>query len=166
LLDKEAFTQDSRIGNSSITIRRAIWGASWEVFQQNPLFGTGVADVQDDLQAQYKVRDYEYGHSRKLGPHSAYWATSLATGLFGLSYLMMLFVFGARLSWRKQNPLYLAVLIFFGLSSLTESMLSRQWGIVFFALTTALMLFGGIGQLAQKGSRPVSLPGHKVSPAR
>ncbi|MEM6347472.1 MAG: O-antigen ligase family protein [Bacteroidota bacterium] len=164
LFDKEAFTQDAHISNNSITIRRAIWGASWEVFLQNPILGTGIADVQSDLQAQYRANDYEYGASRRLGPHSAYWATVLATGILGLTYLFLLFGFGAWLSWQKQNPLYLAVLIFFGLSSLTESMLSRQWGIVFFALTTALMLFGGIGQLAQKGSRPVLLPGHKVSP--
>ncbi len=166
LVDKQAFTQDKHISNNSITIRRAIWGASWEVFLQNPVVGTGIADVQSDLQAQYHANDYEYGASRRLGPHSAYWATVLATGILGLIYLFLLFGFGAWLSWQKQNPLYLAVLIFFGLSSLTESMLSRQWGIVFFALTTALMLFGGIGQLAQKGSKPVLLPGHKVFPAR
>lgn len=166
LFDRQAFTQNTQISNNSITIRRAIWGASWEVFLRNPVLGTGIADVKSDLQAQYHVNEYDYGASRNLGPHSAYWSIMLATGSVGLIYLFLVFGFGAWLSWQKQNPLYLAVLVFFGLSSLTESMLSRQWGIVFFALTTALMLFGGIGQLAQKGSTLVSLPGHKVSPAR
>lgn len=127
---------------SSINIRYINWGCSLHILQQgsNWITGLGLGNVQDKLQDCYKDRN-PWIYEQKQNAHNEYLEEALRTGIVGLIILIFCFAVPLGLSIYYNNYFYLSFILLFALCSVTESLLSRQAGIMFYAFFNSLFAF-------------------------
>ena len=131
-------SRNEMVNSKQTNHRKFIWTEGLEVIKQNWLFGTGTAAADPVLNARlytieatfwngestYKLRDKKYNY------HNAYLQHWAAHGLIGLILLAAIFVAG----WRNTPDLVPKIfLLVCALSFITESMLERQAGVLFFS---------------------------------
>jgi hypothetical protein len=63
----------------------------------------------------------------------------MTLGIAGLFILVLLFLLPGIAAWKKQDFLYLSLLLLVAVNMLTESMFETQSGVVFFAFFNALL---------------------------
>lgn len=127
--------------NAAPEMRKQKWKSSINVIKENWLLGVGTGDVQDELQKQYKNIGFEVGYTSRYNAHNQYLETWIGLGILGLLSLLSCLAIPLVLSFRNKNYLYAAFLLLFFLCCITESMLCRQHGIVFYSLFTSLFAF-------------------------
>jgi len=130
---KEAFTYNDvfykdDFGGTSIRIKK--WANALECFNENPIIGFGVGDSKERLLEQYKKNKFYLGFYNKYNAHNQYLDTLLQTGIIGFIPLIMIFIFAYKNSFNKMYLLLVTNIFLIGF--LTESMLSRQSGIISF----------------------------------
>jgi O-antigen ligase len=125
---------------SSTAGRVEIWKSSLDILEHDFLFGVGSGDVQQMLDAEYEKRNLEVTLEHHKNAHNQYLETLLANGLFGLlslvASLVVMFFYGIKFR------IYLLSLYVFnvGFNFLTESMLEKQSGVLFYAIFGTLMI--------------------------
>lgn len=132
---------DHRTGEqTSISIRTPIIHCSFTLLEEHWLVGTGQADVQPALDLCYA----EVGHGPMMkqgyGPHCQPLQWWLAFGLPGLAAFVLLFGWSMREALRNKDHMHLSFLVFMLLCGFTEDLLTRQWGVVFFAFFNTLFM--------------------------
>ncbi|MEZ4776732.1 MAG: O-antigen ligase family protein [Bacteroidia bacterium] len=135
----ESYT--GKIEHSGKAVRVFIWDKAFGLIEDNPWLGVGTGDALDELAESYRDGGFSYGYQSRLNAHNQYLETAVALGLVGMIYLVICFVFSAGLAIQRKNYLYLGFVILFAASCLTESMLSRQLGVNFYACFNALLAF-------------------------
>jgi O-antigen ligase len=134
------YSVSTKWGDSQI--RYLIWDSSLEVISTHIFTGVGTGDVQEVLQAMYiksKRTTLTYFSDVRYNAHNQFLETTIALGLGGLVVLLAMFLLPIGYAWRTKNSLYAAFLLIFFASCLTESMLERQNGIVFYAFFNSLL---------------------------
>lgn len=129
---------DKGKGYHSSNRRIVIWTSAVEIIQENLLFGLGTGNSQEALINKYKQKEFPYF---QFNAHNQYLQTTLEQGLFGLLALLISFFTAIFLAFKKKNHLYIIFCILFIICCITESLLLRQKGVVFFALFNALFAF-------------------------
>jgi O-antigen ligase len=132
------YTQ-TKWGGRSIRIHK--WMNTLELISEQPILGTGVGDMQDELQKVYKRNQFDIAYSYRFNPHNQYLQTWAASGIVGLLILLMIYFVSFKYALDSKNQLYIALVLLLFLSMITESMLERQKGLVFFSFF--LLFFGG-----------------------
>ena len=121
--------------------RAEIWESTWIVFSNNWLAGVGTGDGQIELNKQYASDGKRQALRNSFNTHNQYLDISLHFGIFGLfvfgSFLVFLFVKASK----TQNILYLAFLMMVCIALISENILSRQKGVVFFAVFNSLLFY-------------------------
>ena len=130
---KEAFYDDS-FGGTSIRIRK--WYNAANAIQESPFLGYGIGDFKEVLLNQYIKDKFYLGYYEKFNSHNQYLDTSLAIGIFGLTILLFILFIGFYYS--RNNILLFFISNIYFLSFFTESMFSRQWGIISFPFFISL----------------------------
>lgn len=113
--------------------RTYIWRPGLEAVKENFWFGVGTGDGQTELDKKF----IEYNYSAGIGlfnMHNQYLQLMLDLGLVGLFAFIAIFFIHLRNAYFKMDFLYLSFLSLFMISCLTESMLNRNKGILFFVL--------------------------------
>jgi len=131
------------VGNNinSVNTRAGIFLCGQQLLEDHWLVGLGVGDVQDAFNQCYKQFDTPVYVNHPYDAHNQYVHFWLAGGLpLLLAFLASLFI-PTYLAVRRKQPLYLAFLILVALCFLTETILSRQFGVVFYTFFQALFLF-------------------------
>ncbi|CAN5137581.1 hypothetical protein BH23BAC1_BH23BAC1_00790 [soil metagenome] len=126
-----------------LSLRLIHWRCVWEIVTEKPtylIFGVGAGNDQILLNECFDKEKY-WGHQYSYNAHSQYFQTLLNSGMVGLILLLLIFLFPMYLAFRRQSYFYLTFLILFALSCLTESMLTVQKGVVFYALFNSLFAF-------------------------
>lgn len=126
-------------GGRSIRIHK--WLNALELIADQPLLGTGTGDMQEELEKVYKKNNFDLALEHKFNPHNQYLQTWASTGLIGLFFLLGIFIVSLIYALNSRNALYIGLVLLLSLSMLTESMLERQKGLVFFSFF--LLFFGG-----------------------
>ena len=134
---KKDYTQN-RWGGRDIRIQK--WLNSLELIAEQPLLGTGTGDMQDELQKVYKRNNFEVAYDHKFNPHNQYLQTWVTFGLIGLFFLFGILAVSFKHSISSENLLYVMLVLILTLSMITESILERHKGVVFFSFF--LLLFG------------------------
>lgn len=134
----EALSFERVVNQKQTNHRKFIWKDSWTVIQNNFWIGTGTGagnqalneELQDeeaafwDGQSVYYLRDKDYNYHNSYLQH---WATH---GIIGLAiFLAILLVPLFRKDVPVEGKIFLVVCMF---SFITESMLERQAGVLFF----------------------------------
>lgn len=124
---------------NSSQIRVAIWQTSVKKIKDSPALGYGIGDVKSVLQESYKSKS-SILLEKNYNSHNQYLGIWLSVGFFGLLLFLYFLCYNYRLAINSKDYLFLAILIFFSFSFLTENIIERQIGaMLFFFLTN---LFG------------------------
>jgi O-antigen ligase len=127
---------------SGTAVRRYIWGQSGELLQAHWLGGVGAGDVQPELARAYA----QDGFPRpQMNAHNQYLQTALASGLPGLSLLLVALCVPVALAFRARRWDLCCLTALWGLSALTESLLERQWGAGLLGLCFVILVCAGMG---------------------
>lgn len=119
-----------------VSTRQMIWRSSIELIKEADFFGTGIGDFQKELNQQYEKRGYHQAIGKNA--HNQYLQNLIQYGI-----LLTLFYFAAIgwVAWKlvSQRQWFLLsqwslVLSLF----LTESIMNRQWGVIFVAMLLTL----------------------------
>lgn len=128
--------------HSPLTPRLIKWGCCIKVLNKEHAWfaGVGTGDVQDHLQTCYSEEKF-WGERYNLNAHNEYLEELVRHGLLGLVIFAASLIIPLIWSIRKQKFLYVLFLVIFMVSLTTESVLSRQKGVVFFALFNSIFAF-------------------------
>jgi O-antigen ligase len=122
---------------NSVNLRMLEWKASLHAIGESWLTGLGTGDAQHALN-DYYGRFSERTAQVTYNAHNQYFQTTLELGWAGCAALLLCFF--KPLGSSKMDPVFMAFIILFSVMCLTESMLARQKGIVFFTLFESLLL--------------------------
>lgn len=124
---------------TAIKARRAKAFCSIQLIKDNVVFGVGVGDGNNELKKYYEKYHFKHGIDRNFNSHNQFLTTSIYLGLLGAIILMLIFVELFYVALRTKNK----ILFLFSLISfcffLTESVLERQIGIVYFTFFALLL---------------------------
>jgi O-antigen ligase len=118
---------------NSTNIRLNIWKNTVQLIRRHPFFGVGTGDIKEELRKVYTENQYEYGIKENPSPHNQFLHTAVILGLAGVLFLLALFAYPMTVAWRKRQWLYFFFLVIVLTNCMTESILERQAGILFFA---------------------------------
>lgn len=124
--------------------RLSRWIASFEIIKENFFIGVGTGDVQNALTTTYKVNGLNYAADKRYNSHNQYLGTFIMLGIFGLGYLVACLLVPFVHSLKNSDYLLASFLLIVGISFLSESMLSRQNGIVFYSLFNSIFVFRNV----------------------
>jgi O-antigen ligase len=128
-------------------MRPLIWNCAFSLVKTAPIAGVGTGDVLDELQQCYTDRDYVsllIWEPVRFNAHNQFIETLVGLGFIGLIIFAGSMISATIHAVRTQNYFYLAFILLIAISFLTESMLQRQNGIVFFSFFNALLFFNNI----------------------
>jgi hypothetical protein len=128
--------------NNSVHIRKLILETNSAMAGKYWLTGVGPGIMQ------YLLRQHYFFYSISNGffvgyydPHSEYFTQLLSFGIGGLTLLLTIITAHFARGVRQRNLLYVYLLIVIVISFFTETVLSRQHGVIFYSLLTSLFFF-------------------------
>lgn len=128
-------------GSQLEDVRIRKWKCALDIIADHWLIGVGTGDVQDALQAQYKKTNFQVAFDSQFNAHNQFLQTAIGLGFIGFVSLCSCIAIPAITAIKKQQHLFSAFLALFTICSMTESILERQLGIVFFAIFISLFTF-------------------------
>jgi O-antigen ligase len=124
----------------TIDPRLIAWSSSLDLIKQNPLFGVGPG-VREILAKKYLEKGYKVAASLRLNSHNQYIETQLTLGIPGTIILFLMVFVPLLTRTRLRFPvLVIPFLLIIVISMMFESILVRQWGIMFFVLFYCILL--------------------------
>lgn len=116
---------------NSFTIRLVKWKTAIDVFVENPIVGVGMNNVKEEMGEKYLENNYLNCARYKYSPHNQYLFFAVALGSVGVLFYLAILGIGF---YKCATILEKSILIMFMLFCFTEEILSRQQGLIFFAL--------------------------------
>ncbi len=138
---KDYSTRNDKKDNDTF-IRFNIWQNTIPMLTNSWLMGKGTGDVEETLELGYKQANSTQLQSaikHNLNAHNQYLQTLIAIGIIGELLLLASLFIPLYLSITERNYLYISFIFLIGVNLLTESMLERQAGIVFYAFFNILL---------------------------
>jgi O-antigen ligase len=130
---------DNEDRRNVLSIRLVKWSSALNLFKENPIIGVAPGDLKQDLVDEYKENGFEFAAANRFGPHNQFFQILAAFGAIGF-FVFFVVIFLPYFKHAEIDSLYswflLITLIFF----LTEDVLERQQGLVFFSFFYALLL--------------------------
>ncbi|MBR9855643.1 MAG: O-antigen ligase family protein [Algicola sp.] len=143
---EKSFAINLRPGSAEI--RYMVYKSSLQLINKSPLLGYGTGDVKDVLRAQNEQNGFKSIAHLNYGPHSQLLDVLLSFGILGALIFLLVFLLPMVDLVRSGNYFATTVLLMILLSSLTESVLSRQEGIIPLALLITVF-----GKFKEKSNR-------------
>lgn len=133
---------------NSVNVRNGIYYCSVDVIKNNILFGVGIGDQQDQLNMCYKnkigAKIYKW---RDYNSHNQYLFFLLCTGIGGLLFFLMSIYIQIKKAITLNQATHFYFLVIIILISITENILVRSDGIMFYAFFGNLFLFNSKKQI-------------------
>jgi len=151
------FAHHSKTGNAennSLYARQMIWDADMSLLRDNWVCGVGPGRLQPMLNEKFAVYSKEHNIPvAEYGCHNEYITQWLSFGLIGI--VVFVCVLGVQFvrAYRRHNLLYSYLLVIVSVTFFTETLLSREHGVTFYAIFTGLLFFiHGLEDLTTKGT--------------
>jgi O-antigen ligase len=136
---------DYRIKQGEITneqIRNGIYYCSIELAKKKWLTGYGIGDVNQKLQYCYKAKiDSNVYQIFNFNTHNQYLHFLLSSGVIGLLLFLISLLFPLYLAYRSSNYLYILFSLLIIITLLTENVLNRHDGIIFYSFFNSIFAF-------------------------
>ncbi len=129
--NKESWYQTNRIH---------IWRNSLKVVYNNPIIGVGTGDAEDALRKEFEKSGHTVLAVRNTNTHNQYLDFVVRYGLIGLLIIGGFFLRAIRKSMIQKNAVMLMFLAMLVTVMLTENILNRQYGVVFFSFFYGYLL--------------------------
>ncbi|XLS29272.1 O-antigen ligase family protein [Flavobacteriaceae bacterium M23B6Z8] len=134
------YTDTPRSSNwNSINSRLAKWSCTLEVIEDYFPFGIGKGNGREALIEKYEEKGFELGYINKYTAHNMYLTFMMETGILGLLLFIILIGYLIILSIRKKSFLLISIAILLAITSITEDVLERNKGIVFYSFFILLI---------------------------
>lgn len=148
-INSSEVTEDENSVNSS-SIRRSILICSKQVIADNWIIGVGLDHVQSKLNYCYDSFENNELSKNSYNSHNQYFDIVISVGVIGLIifFTIIIYPFTNRKSY--SDHLFLFFKLFISVCFLTENLLSRQHGVVFFVLLNCLFISNHLNQKAIK----------------
>lgn len=138
----------SFIKDKGDTSRPHNWKSVIKVIKDNFWLGTGGDGGIKQLQKFRDMRSESYINIHNA--HNQYLEVMLRYGLIGFLVFSSILIISIKRSFKKKEGIYSWFIIIFLISSITESYLQRQIGLVFFTFFSSLLYFESTNKLAIK----------------
>ena len=126
---------------SSTSARKKIWSTSFKLIKEKWITGYGTGLSKKVLKKQFKKQGYDFFFKKNYNSHNQYLQVFLDQGVFGF-LLLVFFTFGMLyLSLKQKDFIYSLFLAIMILNFMTESILERQSGVIFFAFFNTIFFF-------------------------
>ena len=119
---------------SGTSLRYNIWSSALDASEKNIVFGSGKYNGRALLVEEFKKRELKTPTKYEYHAHNQFLAFLIEYGIVGVLILVFLF-FQLGYNFIKNGEIlgfFWLIMVFF--ACITESILTRQWGIIFFAL--------------------------------
>ncbi len=127
---------------TGLSIRIVKWKCSLVGFKDHPILGVGTGDATDTQGGCYEKEGFWGMYPQyRYNSHNQYLEVALTLGLMGLLLFLASVLFSLLSALQRKDYLFLSFLALFSFCCLTESILERQWGIVFFTFFVSLFTF-------------------------
>ncbi|MBN8854815.1 MAG: hypothetical protein BGO55_20070 [Sphingobacteriales bacterium 50-39] len=135
-----AFVPPVGLQFNSTNIRAGIYQCSFELIRQHPILGVGAGSDRPMLMACYAQFPTEAYQKSYYNTHNQYVNFWLLTGAFSLLLFLGSLVYAIGCNVRTKNYVMIFFCIVMCLSFLSENVLSRQAGVVFYYFFICLMV--------------------------
>lgn len=126
-------------------IRLAIYSCSFNLLKNNWYTGYGPGDVYNHLNNCYNSKfDSDKLSGKNYNTHNEYFNMWIGCGLVGIILFLLMLWLPLKLAMDANQKLFILFILLFALSCLTENILSRQHGVVFYAFFNSLLFFNGV----------------------
>ncbi|MDN3664915.1 MULTISPECIES: O-antigen ligase family protein [Algibacter] len=133
---------EKRTKDDSTDQRKRVTESAIELaFKVNPFFGTGIGDVQNDLNKIYEEKNYKDLLIKKYDAHNQFISMYLGVGAIGIIGLTLLLFSIIKTCINNQLIFILWIQCFFILQMFTETLLERQVPIILWSFITSFVLF-------------------------
>ena len=122
------------------------WKNAIQVIKRNLIFGVGTGDIKEEMVKQYASVNFQYGVENRFSPHNQYLHTGVILGLAGVILLLCCILLPLRAAVQQQDWMYACFLLIIMFNAITESILERQNGIIFYAFFNVLFYIQGISK--------------------
>lgn len=126
--------------NSSTGIRLQIYDCAIHKITESPIFGYGIGDVNDVLNNCY-LNSKTLSVEKNYNTHNQYFSFWLSAGIFGLIAFLFYLVTILKIAKKQNSIIFYLISLFFILNMLTENILEREDGVIFFSFLISLYLF-------------------------
>ncbi len=156
---RQIFVQSYDIQNispnsaGSFSVRILIWEAAEDIIKENFWTGVGTGDVHQTLVKQYREKGFSGALQHRFNAHNQYLSTFVGLGIFGFLLLLCLLFYGFNMARKKKNLLLFFFMLDVSINFLTESMLNRQAGVLFFAFFFSLLMANNLKTLFANDER-------------
>jgi O-antigen ligase len=116
------------------------FSSAWKLIKENPLIGYGFIDYEKQLIAEYQRIGWNEGVNYRFNAHNQILQTGLEQGVLGVMILLLLYGFTTRDAFRCHNFSAVAFVFFFILCSITEALLFRNKGIMFYSVFCGILI--------------------------
>ncbi|HEX7015578.1 MAG TPA: O-antigen ligase family protein [Cyclobacteriaceae bacterium] len=113
--------------------RYPVFKSCVEVISTYPIFGVGIGDVQDVLKETYKKHNFQEALMNNYNPHNDLLQIQVTTGIVGTALFLFLIFLMLRFLWIERNIFMISFVVLYLSASVSESVLERNKGVVFFA---------------------------------
>jgi O-antigen ligase len=122
--------------------RILIWESVLEIAENKWLLGTGVGNDQQALNQTYREKKLVPFYEKSLNAHNQFLQALLILGICGFIFFVVYLSYPLTAGWRLNNPYLICFGIIILINALTESILNRQAGIIFWTLWSFILLVG------------------------
>jgi hypothetical protein len=112
--------------------RYIVFQCGWKIFKENFLFGAGVFDVEELALNCYRAFGDTHAVEEKYNLHNVFLQWGASTGIVGVVVYSILIVVLFIRALKADQMIPLGFIFLFFLASLTESLLTRNKGLIFF----------------------------------
>lgn len=127
--------------HNSVNVRYGIIHCTFDLLEEHWLLGTGAGNQRVALEVCYKGLDTPVYSTAEFNTHNQYLDLWLSFGLIGLVAVVAIYWLPLRLALRSGEALYLGFILLFVICCVTENLLARQMGVVFYAVFNSLFAF-------------------------
>ncbi|MEM5565626.1 O-antigen ligase family protein [Psychroserpens sp. AS72] len=132
--------------NTSTSIRLDIFKCSMIQAAKEPIIGYGWGDANSALVDCYEIENPSL-LLKNYNSHNQFLSILLSTGIIGLMIFLYYFYYIFKFSNKNKNQLLFFLLLYFGLNMLSENILEREDGVIFFSFFINLFLFNSESKL-------------------
>jgi len=146
----EKYVSDIGEDYHKISLRIKLWSSAIKALKSNPnvVIGYGPQGSREVLNKIYEEEGYD--KIIDMNSHNQYLTTLLNNGIIGLIILFLIFFLGLYFSLKLKSTQNILLIFITMMAFITESMLERQKGVVFFTVFLSIILLEGTLKLKQK----------------
>ncbi|RMB57956.1 O-antigen ligase family protein [Dokdonia sinensis] len=119
---------------TSTNIRYTIYACAKELIADAAFLGYGIGDYNDVLQKSYKEKDKPILVAGEYNAHNQFFSLMLMGGVLAVVFFGLMLAVNFVFAIRYDNQLLILLLIFYSLVMLTENILEREQGVIYFSL--------------------------------